>query len=122
MCHLMAIDLGEAMNGLMGMGLIGWLLALAAGFVLGGVYFLSIKLQVEYVVKKRGPLWLLPAALYARLVLVAVVLIVVAVTLPGSKIPAAMLSGVIGAFLARILVSRMVRKEDRDREEGNADG
>ncbi len=32
------------MNGLMGLGLWGWLLALAGGFVFGGIFFLSIKL------------------------------------------------------------------------------
>jgi len=113
------------MNGLMGMGIGGWLIAFAAGFVIGGVFFLTIKLQVEYVVKKRGPLWLLPAALYARLVLVAVVLIVVALTLPGHKVPAAMLAGVAGAFVARLLVSRMVRgggAQEGEDDEAAGDG
>ena len=98
------------MNGLMGMGWLGWLLSLLVGFVVGGIYFLSIKLQVEYVIKKRGPVWVLPAAMYARLLLVAAMLIVAALSLPGRKVPAAMLAGVVGAFVARLLVSRMVRR------------
>jgi len=108
------------MNGLMGMGPAGWLLSLAAGFVLGGIFFLSIKLQVEYVLKKQGPLWLLPAALYARLILVGAVLVVVALKLPGHKVPAAMLAGTVGALVARLLVARKVRggSTDTGRQEG----
>lgn len=97
------------MNTVMGMGIAGWLISLVAGFVLGGIFFLSIKLQVEYVLHKQGPLWLLPAALYARLVLVAVILVLIALTVPGEKIAGAMLGGVAGAVLARVLVARMVR-------------
>ena len=95
---------------LLEMGLVGWIAALAIGFVVGGVFFLSIKWQVDYVVHKRGPTWTLPVALYARLVLVAVVLVVVARTVPGEKVPGAMLGGVIGALVARVLVHRMVRR------------
>jgi hypothetical protein len=102
------------MKTLMGMGLVGWLVALVVGFVLGGLFFLSIRLQVDYVLKKQGPAWLLPAALYARLLLVAVVLVLVAVTLPGEKVPASMLAGVIGAMVSRVLVSRTVRRADRE--------
>jgi len=102
------------MNTLMGMGLLGWLASLVVGFVVGGVFFLSMKLQVEYVVKKRGPLWLLPAAMYARLLLVAVALVVTAVTLPGHKVAAAMLAGMVGAFVSRLMVSRMVRHGSDD--------
>ena len=110
------------MNGLMGMGLGGWLVSLVVGFVIGGLFFLSIKLQVEYVVKQSGPLWLLPAALYARLVLVGVVMVVIALTLPGEKIAAAMLAGVAGTILARVAVSRMVRRggDDNESKGGNA--
>ena len=102
------------------MGFRGWATALALGFVVGGIFFLSIKLQVEYVVQRRGPAWLLPAALYARLVFVAVVLVLVATTLPGSKVPAAMLAGTAGAFTARLLVARMVRKPGPGRDEDGA--
>lgn len=98
------------MNELMGMGLTGWLISLVAGFVIGGLFFLSIRLQVDYVLKKRGPLWVVPAALYARIGIVAAILVVVAVKLPGEKIAAAMLAGMIGTFVARLLVSRMVKK------------
>jgi hypothetical protein len=106
------------MNTLMGMGPAGWLVALVAGFVVGGLFFLSIKLQVEYVLKKQGPLWLVPACLYARLALAGVVLVVVAVTLPGEKIAAAMLAGIAGAFIARLLVARMVRNAGLDEATG----
>ena len=100
------------MNTLMGMGILGWLLALTVGFVIGGVFFVSIRLQVEYVMKEQRRLWLVPACMYARLVLVAVVLVLVAVLLPGEKVAAAMLSGVVGVFLARTSVSRVVRRPD----------
>ena len=98
------------MKELMGMGLVGWLLSLAVGFVIGGLFFLSIRLQVDYVLKKSGPLWVVPAALYARIGIVAAMLVLVAVKLPGEKIAGAMLAGMIGAFVARLLVSRMVKK------------
>ena len=101
------------MNGLMGLGVIGWLLSVAGGFVVGGLFFLSIKMQVEYVVRKQGPAWVLPAAMYARLVLLGVVLVVIAVTVPGERVAGVALGGVIGILIARILVSRMVRKGDQ---------
>ena len=49
------------MSGLLGMGVVGWLVSLAVGFVVGGILFLVVKAQVDYVVRKRGPTWLLPA-------------------------------------------------------------
>jgi hypothetical protein len=105
------------MNELMGMGLVGWLVSLVAGFVIGGVFFLSIRLQVDYVLKKSGPLWVVPAALYARIGIVAAMLVLVAVKLPGEKIAGAMLAGMIGAFVARVLVSRMVKKSSIEEPE-----
>ena len=98
---------------LMGMGWLGWLVSFVLGFVIGGLFFLSMKLQVEYVVNKRGPEWLAPACVYARLILVAAVLVVVALALRdrGQKIPAAMLAGVAGALLARVLIGRTVRRD-----------
>ncbi len=109
------------MNGLMGMGLVGWVVSLALGFVVGGIFFMSIKAQVEYVVEKRGPTWLLPVALYARLAFLAVVLIVLAVSVPGEKVAAALLAGLVGALVARVLISRMVKptqpEEGRDEPE-----
>jgi len=105
------------MNGLMGLGLWGWLLSLAGGFVFGGVFFISIKLQTEYVVRKRGPEWLLPAALYARLALVGIVLAAVGLAVPGRRIPAVMLAAVAGSLLARVLVSRMVRRSQDVKED-----
>ena len=100
------------MNTLMGMGIFGWLLALLVGFIIGGLFFVSIRLQVEYVLKEQRRLWLVPACMFARLALVAVVLVLVAVLLPREKVAAAMLSGMIGVFLARIAVSRSVRRPD----------
>ncbi len=104
---------------LLGMGLIGWLISLAVGFIVGGLFFLSIRLQVEYVVKQSGPLWVVPAALYARMLLVAALLVVVAVSLPGEKVPAAMIAGTVGAMLARFMVSRTVKKDLPDAKQDN---
>jgi hypothetical protein len=103
---------------LMGMGLLGWAISLVLGFIVGGVLFMSIKAQVDYVVDRRGPTWLLPAALYARMAFVAVVLILTAVLVPREKLAGAFLGAVVGLVVARVLVSRMVgrqsRKEDAD--------
>jgi len=104
------------MNGLMNMGLLGWILAFVAGFVVGGLFFLSIKLEVEYVMRKRGPEWLMPAALYARIALVGVILAMIGINVPGEKIPAVMLAAVAGSIVARVLVGRMVRKGPSDEE------
>ena len=110
---------------LMDMGLIGWLVSLALGFVLGGVFFLSMKLQVEYVVSRRGPVWLMPVATYARLAFVAAILVTVALAMRDArqKIPAAMIAAVAGAFVARILIGRSVRAGDerQDGEGGSGD-
>ena len=105
---------------LMGMGLLGWAVSLALGFVFGGIMFMSIKAQVDYVVNRRGPDWLMPAALYARMAFLAVVLILVAVLVPGEKLAGAVLAGLIGALVARVLVSRMVRR--RPPQEGDDGG
>jgi len=95
---------------ILGLGPIGWLVAFAVGFVVGGVFFLSMKAQVDYVVARRGPVWLLPAMLYARMAFVGAVLVVLAVWLEPVQVPAAMLAGLAGALVARILVARMVQK------------
>ncbi len=108
------------MDELMGMGLVGWLVSLVVGFVIGGLFFMSIRLQVDYVLKQHGPLWVVPAALYARIIIVAVILVFVAVKLPGERIAAAMLAGMIGAFVARLLISRMVKKTETE-EDGRDD-
>ena len=100
------------MKTLMGMGLMGWLLSLLSGFVLGGLFFLSIRLQVEYVLKERARLWVVPACLYARMALMAVILILVAVRLPGEKVAGAMLAGMVGVFISRLCVSRHVRRQE----------
>ena len=104
------------MKTLMGLGLLGWIVAFAVGFGMGGVFFLSIRLQVEYVLKKKGKEWIVPACLYARMALVGVVLVLVAVTLPGEKVAGAMMAGTIGAILARLLISRMVRNSLPERD------
>ena len=106
------------MNGLLGMGLIGWLISLVIGFVVGGVFFLCIKVQVDYVVKQQGPLWLVPVALYARLAYLAVVLILVAVYVPRTKLGAAVIAGLAGALLARVLVARSVKKNPPEADQG----
>jgi len=94
------------------MGLLGWLLSLLSGFVLGGLFFLSIRLQVDYVMKKGARPWVVPACLYARMVLMAAILVLVAVLLPGEKVAGAMLAGTAGVFIARLCVSRQVRRQD----------
>ena len=104
----------------MGMGLLGWVVALVLGFIIGGIFFMSIKAQVDYVVKERGATWLMPAMLYARMAFVAVVLILTAVLVPSKKLPAALLAAVVGVVIARVLISRMVR--NRPDEEEEADG
>ena len=97
------------MNGLMGMGVLGWCVSLVVGFVVGGIFFLSIKAQVNYVLTRGSPGWLVPALLYARMILMGAVLVVIALTVPRGKLAGALLAGVAGTFVARILVSRMVR-------------
>jgi hypothetical protein len=94
---------------ILGMGIIGWLVAIAIGFAVGGIMFLSMKAQVEYVVEKRGPDWLLPAMLYARMALVAAVLFALAALVPREKLAGAMLGGLMGLLPARIIVGRMVK-------------
>ena len=102
------------MNGLMGMGLVGWIVALVGGFVVGGLFFLSIKAQVRYVLARKGPPWLVPALMYARMLFVGVILVVIALELPHERIPAALFAGVAGSLLARVVVSRTVRKSGTD--------
>ena len=103
---------------LMGMGLVGWLVSLVAGFIVGLLLFMSMKLQVEYVLKGRGPTWVAPAAMYARMVLVGAVLVLVALLVKGeeweSKLAAMMLAGVVGLFAARVAVARMVGRGGLD--------
>jgi len=103
---------------LMGMGLVGWMLSLVLGFVIGGIFFISIKLQVEYVVEERGPAWLLPVAMYARLAFVAVVLVMLAVWVPSEKMAAAVLAGLTGAVVARVLITRMVKLRPEEVDDG----
>ena len=107
---------------LMGMGLAGWLLSLVVGFAIGMVFFMAMKLQVEYVVKRRGPMWAAPAAMYARMALVAAVLVLVALLVKSEgwegKVASMMLAGVAGLFAARVVVAKMV---GRDEPAGNGD-
>jgi hypothetical protein len=99
---------------LLGMGWLGWLAAFVLGFVVGGIFFITMRLEVEYVVNQEGPTWLLPVALYARLAFVAVVLILVAFLVPRGMIAPAMLAGVAGFLLARFLIARGIRKRTRE--------
>jgi hypothetical protein len=96
----------------LGLGLIGWLVALAIGFVIGGIFFMSMKVQVDYVMKGRGPGWLTPVAMYGRLAFVAAVLFVIAAVVPREKMAASLLAGVAGILTARVLIARMVRSEE----------
>ncbi len=97
------------MKDLMGMGLLGWLISFVLGFIVGGLLFLSIRLQVEYVLQKQGPLWVVPACLYGRLIIIGAILAGIAIKVPREKVAAVMLAGVVGVMLARLLISRMVR-------------
>ncbi len=101
------------------LSLLGWLVSLVVGFVFGGVFFLSMKVQVDYVVNKKGPLWVVPAALYVRMAMLAALLVVVALSMADckEKIPAAMISGTVGAMIARVLVGRMVKKSTSEQQE-----
>lgn len=94
---------------LLGLGPLGWSVALVGGFVVGGIYFLSIKAQVDYVLRRQGPLWLVPALLYARIVFVGVILVLIARLMPRHTIAAVCFASVIGALGARLLVTRLVR-------------
>jgi hypothetical protein len=91
------------------MGLIGWLVAFVIGFAIGGVFFMAMKAQVDYVVKGTGPGWLTPVALYLRLAFVAALLFVIARGVPREKIAASFLAGIAGVIVARVLIARMVR-------------
>ena len=95
--------------------LLFWVLPFAAGFVIGGVYFLSMKVQVEYVVKKKGPEWLVPAAMYARMIFIALILVAIALAVPKQHVFPVIITGLAGVVVARVLVARMVKKGgDRD--------
>ena len=109
------------MNGILGMGWLGWAASLAIGFAVGGIFFLSVKAQVEYVVAQRGPEWLLPVMLYARLAFIAVVLVVLAAAVPREKLAPAVIAGLAGATLARVLVCRHVRTTDAARGKDSRD-
>ena len=67
-----------------------------------------------------GLMWLVPAALYARMALLAAVLVLVALLVREKqwhqKLPAMMLAGVAGVLVARVVIARMIRRE---RPEGN---
>ena len=102
------------MNGLLGMGLVGWVVSFVIGCALGAILFLSIKVEVAYVVEKRGPTWLLPALLYARLAFMATVLIVVAANVSREMLPAAVIAGLAGVIVARVVVARAVRRSEPD--------
>ena len=93
-----------------------WIVPFIVGFAIGGVYFLSMKVQVDYVVKKKGPEWLVPAMMYARMVFIAAILIVVARTVPKEHAVAVVVMGLFGAIVARILVARMVKKGSGDND------
>ena len=95
---------------LLNLGPLGWILSFVVGFAVGGLYFLSIKAQVEYIVKRKGPEWLVPAGLYARVIFLGVLLVLVGSLLPREKLGGAVLAGLAGSIVARVLVGRMVRR------------
>jgi F1F0 ATPase subunit 2 len=105
----------------LGMGMIGWLLAFAIGFVIGAIFFMSIKAQVDYVMKDTGPAWLTPVALYLRLAFVAAVLFLVAKTVPREKMAASLLAATVGIIVARVMIGRFVRSGGPDTPAGAED-
>ena len=104
---------------ILNLSVIGWLGSLAVGFIVGGVYFLSIKVQVDYVLKKRGPLWVAPAALYGRMLFAAVILILLAAFFgkDRERLLAIVIAGMVGAAVARVLVSSMVKRQQSDSDD-----
>ena len=94
--------------------LLYWVLPLAGGFVAGGILFLSMKAQVDYVMKKKGAEWIVPAAMYARMIFIAAILIVLAKTLDGKHVLPVGIMGLAGAIVARVLIGRMVKKRTDD--------
>jgi|GEM_PF-1890755 len=106
---------------LLGLGFAGWVAALIGGFVVGGIYFLSIKAQVDYVHRRGGPLWVAPALLYARILFVGVILVLLASLLPRRTLAAVCLAGVGGTIAARVLITRMVRGRGGVQAEGSGE-
>ena len=106
----------------LGMGVPGWLAALAIGFVVGGVFFLSMRAQVDYVVSGRGADWVAPAILYARMALMATALVVTALAMPRQKLGAAAIAGLSGAGIARVLIARQVKRGDAAERDGEDHG
>jgi L-asparagine transporter-like permease len=111
---------------ILNLSILGWLVSLAVGFGIGGVLFLSMKVEVDYVISGKGPGWLVPAMLYARMAFIAAVLVVLTVSLPHERVAAAALSGLVGVVLARIAVARKVRGgsgfDTEDTENGDESG
>lgn len=102
---------------LLGLGIIGWILSLAAGFALGGVLFMSMKLQVDYVLGRGqdAPLWLMPTLMFVRLAFVAAVLLGAALWVPKATVGGVLVGGLVGAFLARVVIGRWVRRLEDER-------
>ncbi len=101
---------------ILNLSILGWLVALVVGFVIGGVLFMSMKIEVDYVISGKGPDWLVPALLFARMGFIAAVLTVLALSLPKDKVAAAALSGLVGIILARVAIARKVRSGVQDAE------
>ena len=97
-----------------------------AGLAIGALFFWTMKVQVDYVVKRQGAAWLLPALLYARLALVALILIAIATSVSNEDIPCVLVAGLAGMMVARVLVSRRVKRDlpedgPLDSDSGNND-
>ena len=101
------------MNAFLGLGWLGWIASAAVGFAVGGLFFLCTRAQVEYVAEHRGPEWLLPAMLYARVLLLALVMGAVGLAVPRDQVAGAVVGGLVGAAAARVLVMRSVRRGRR---------
>ena len=91
-----------------------WILPLVGGFVVGGILFLSMKVQVDYVIDTTDPEWVVPAAMYARMIFIAAILIALAKTLDSSHVLPVGIMGLVGLIVARILIGRMVKEGTGD--------
>ena len=108
------------MSMLLGLSWQGWLLAGAAGFVVGLIYFGSIRLQASYLVERGGKGerrdWLLPLALVGRLIFLGAALYLTVKMAPREGVAVALLCALAGLLAARFLLIRRARSEERGME------
>lgn len=108
------------MTMLLGLSWQGWLLAVAAGFVAGLLYFGSIRLQAGYLVERGGKGekgdWLLPLALVGRLIFLGAALYLAVKMAPREGVAVVLLCALAGLLGARFLLIRRARSGERGAE------